>query len=196
MKKVKNNKGFTLVEVVIALALSAFLILGVTTIMNTSSRTYASLYNTVNLQYNSQIVATQLSERLVNCNGGIAWDSAQNTLSIVNLNDDGTKTLHAYTVSEDEILYGTVSTSAVSPDDITLTNFMNDTSNLSDIVSQNISQLSIDPSSTSGQIESVSLGIGFEKSTRVQAVYQVIALKNKPYYSDDLNDLLSTLNED
>ncbi len=195
MKTIQNNKGFTLVEVVIALALSAFLVVGVTTIMSTTSRTYGTLYNTVNLQYNSQIVATQLHDRIVNCNGGIAWNSAKSTLSVVNINEDGTKTLHAYTVQESEILYGTASTDALSPNDDVLVNFLNDDSNFTDVMTQNVTQLNIEPADTDGQIESVTLNINFEKRSRQQEVYQVIALRNEPFYSDDLTDLLSALSD-
>jgi prepilin-type N-terminal cleavage/methylation domain-containing protein len=95
-----NNKGFTLLELIIAFAIMSIVSAIVLGFLATGSNIFRSVYSESKLQYNSQLAMSQLQEYIIDCNGGICFetDASSNTktLSILNRNSDGTG--HLYTV--------------------------------------------------------------------------------------------------
>ena len=65
MKKV-NNKGFTLVELVIATAILSVISLTVLTLMTSGTNMYSGIQKRSNVLFKSQVASTQLEEILVN----------------------------------------------------------------------------------------------------------------------------------
>ncbi len=190
----KNNKGFTLVELIISTAISSVVILSATILMTAGARTYSSIYYTSNLQYNSQIVTTQLKERVLDCNGGIVWDEKSDTLSVVNINSDGTKTMHCYKLTDSILTYGTVTSSNITHDDALVT-FLQTSENIDDKMSENIAEFNVIPSDSSGKIDEIKLETTFENRGKSTTTQQNIALRNMPYYSDNIIDLLKDMQE-
>ncbi len=75
MKAKWSNKGYTLVELMITLAIFGIVMLGIAMIMRTTSVSYVSGSNEVSMQTEAQIVANQIEELLVDATGtiGTAW---------------------------------------------------------------------------------------------------------------------------
>ncbi len=185
----KNNKGFTMVELLVSIAILSFVITSLTVLMTTSSRTYANMFRTTNMQYESQIVMSQLQERIVDCNGGLAFDDAQDILYVVNINSDKTKTLHAFRLEQNKMLYGTAS-------DTQITDFVKDQNNIDSPMSQYLETFDVfSNEAVSGNISSITVDITFSYEDRVYDAYQAIALRNKPLFYNNLDDLLDNLNE-
>ena len=88
MKKRKNNQGFTLVELIVSMAILGIIALSASAFMIAGTRTYSSLNYAVRLQYEAQLVMAQLQEYTVDCTKGIAWDATQKTLYIANEDGD------------------------------------------------------------------------------------------------------------
>jgi prepilin-type N-terminal cleavage/methylation domain-containing protein len=88
MKKLFNNKGFTLVEMVVAFAILAVIMLTVTFVIGTSSNTYSKIATDINLQYESQLAMNQLQEYIIDCNACIGVNSGGDTLYVINKTDD------------------------------------------------------------------------------------------------------------
>ena len=88
MKKRKNNQGFTLVELIVSMAILGIIALSASAFMIAGTRTYSSLNYAVRLQYEAQLVMAQLQEYTVDCTKGIAWDATQKTLYIANEDSD------------------------------------------------------------------------------------------------------------
>lgn len=86
IKKI-GNKGFTLVEMVVAFAILAIVMLTVTLVISTSSNTYGKIATDINLQYESQMAMSQLQEYVIDCNAYMAAGSDGNTLYIFNKTD-------------------------------------------------------------------------------------------------------------
>ncbi len=80
--KQKKNRGFTLVELIVASAILGVVSLAAAGFMSVSARTYSSVNYSLRLQYASQLAMAQLQEYLIDCNGGISWDGTD--LYVVN----------------------------------------------------------------------------------------------------------------
>ena len=84
MKKLLQNKGFTLVEMVVAFAILAVVMLSVGFVISTSSRTYGRISADINLQYESQLAMSQLQEYIIDCNACVGVSSGGGSLYIIN----------------------------------------------------------------------------------------------------------------
>ncbi len=78
-----GNKGFTLVELIVATAILGLISLAVAGFMAAGARTYGSLNYTLRLQYQAQLAMSQMQEYVIDCVDGIQWDGTD-TLTIVN----------------------------------------------------------------------------------------------------------------
>jgi prepilin-type N-terminal cleavage/methylation domain-containing protein len=75
----KNNKGFTLVEMMVSIAILGIISVSLMTLVTSSMEYYRQVSNRVNLQYEYQIVMTQLREYSVNCNRALLFDDTDPT---------------------------------------------------------------------------------------------------------------------
>ncbi len=188
----KNNKGFTLVEMMVSISILSFIIVGLTVLLNSSTRGYSNMFRSTNLQYESQIVMSQIQERVIDCNGGIVWLDGSNTLLVVNKNPDNSKTVHGIRMVGTEMLYGT-STSSTDNDNAIL-NFS--TANITSPMSQYLSGFEVVSPSVAGEITTIDIATEFEFDNRNYSARQTVALRNKPYYYDNITDLIDRLNEE
>ena len=67
-----NNKGFSLVELLVSFAILGVISAIIGIMMTSGSNMFAKNRARLNLQYKSQIVASQIHSYLQNCNGGVA----------------------------------------------------------------------------------------------------------------------------
>lgn len=87
VKKLRCNKGFTLVELVAAFAILAVVMLSVGYAIGTGSRTYGRIAADINLQYESQLAMSQLQEYIIDCNTCVGVSPGGGSLYIVNKTD-------------------------------------------------------------------------------------------------------------
>lgn len=85
----KNNKGFTLTELIVSVAIFGILSVAVLGFVYASSRSYSSVYSSIGLQAESQLALNQVKERLIDCNGAVSFheDAASSTLRVVCITD-------------------------------------------------------------------------------------------------------------
>ncbi len=195
-KRASNNKGFTLVELIITIAVSSFVILSITVLLTTSVRTYGSLHSTINLQYNSQIVTTQIQERVLDCNGGIAFDDAENVLYVVNINDDGTKVLYVYRLADGDMMYGEKTSATTGTDDDIIVFAQDLSTNATDLMSRDILDFDVEAQVENGEVISAVIILDYLDEGNEYSVKQTISLRNSPLFKDNLPDLITGLNED
>ncbi|MBR4543367.1 MAG: type II secretion system protein [Lachnospiraceae bacterium] len=85
MRKFKNSeKGYTLVELLVAMAILVIMLMEVYAVMSNSSTIYRKGNYEVQIQTEAQQVVQQLEDLLVDCNGSVEFVSANKTLSISN----------------------------------------------------------------------------------------------------------------
>lgn len=83
----KNNRGFTLVELLVAMAVLMIVLVEVYSVMNSSSTIFSRSSSEIALQSEAQQVKTQIEDLMIDCNGRIDYDVSGNKISI--LNKDG-----------------------------------------------------------------------------------------------------------
>ncbi|MCL2634951.1 MAG: prepilin-type N-terminal cleavage/methylation domain-containing protein [Oscillospiraceae bacterium] len=81
-KKLKNKKGFTLVELLVGFAIFSIISLALVGFITMSTRSYRRTSAQINLQIEYQITMTMLSEYIIDSNERLAYNSANNELHI------------------------------------------------------------------------------------------------------------------
>ncbi len=95
----KNNKGFTLVELVVSIAIFGILSIAVMNFMTTGANLFSTVDTRLNLQYESQLAMAQLQEYIIDCNYSVMNRPTDNRIIVVNseyrFEDDGTESTDA-----------------------------------------------------------------------------------------------------
>jgi|GEM_PF-1085803 prepilin-type N-terminal cleavage/methylation domain len=86
MKKL-NNQGLTLIELILAMSISAIIIGAITMFMSTGSRSYQTADSEISLQTESQTIMNQITNAVQEANN-VSYDATMQTLSIYHLDSD------------------------------------------------------------------------------------------------------------
>ena len=164
MKKLrKNNRGVTLVELIVSTAILAIVAVAASAFMIAGTRTYSSVSYNVRLQYEAQIAMAQLQEYTVDCTDGIAWDGS--TLYIVNGTD-----VHLFKFdSQAETLSYAKTGKAENLDESTITY---------NLAAEHITDM--DVKLNEGQAE---ITLQMQRNSKTYSATQLIALRNRPEYA-------------
>lgn len=81
-----NNRGMTLVEMVVAFAILGIVSTSIFSMLLTGTKTYTKLTTTVKLQQQAQVATSNIERRILNCNGGLSYTSneEQDVLFLIN----------------------------------------------------------------------------------------------------------------
>ena len=151
-----DNRGLSLVELIVAftiLAIISGIMLG---FMVTSSNMYRNVSTEVSLQLQSQIVMAQLKEYIVDCNEEMTFDSVADTLTIKNSNGE----VHRFELrSDDKIYYN------------------------SDELATNVSVFSVvldyNYGASGATVSQATVTLVFKKNMKTYTESQIIALRNE-----------------
>lgn len=102
----KKNQGYTLVELIVTIAILALVGIGIGTIVSHALKNYRISRAEVNLQQESQLVGNQLMNLVIDANDGVSQDSGK--LNIYNYNSAGdvrSKTVIAYDDADGTLTY-------------------------------------------------------------------------------------------
>jgi len=161
MKKLrKNDRGFTLVELIVSTAILAIVALGAGAFMVAGTRVYSSLNYTVRLQYEAQLAMAQLQEYAVDCSDGIAWDPGQTKLYIA---DESAVHVFDYDETAKTIFYGTGSKAE------------NLTFAVDAIAAEHVEAMNV-----IFQEKQVEITLNMARSNKNYSATQIIALRNQP----------------
>lgn len=171
----RNQKGFSLVELIVAIAIMAVVGGAVVGFCLSGTNSYKNVSNEIDLQYEAQLVINQLEDLLVDSSKGIGYDSATNTLSIYN-NEE------AYDVvwnSTDSVVdlnrYAKVGTDMVMQSSNLMAEYVTDFS-------------VIIPTEDKNKNQTVNLSMKFEKADKEYLVTKNITLRNKTALFDKMDD--------
>ena len=89
MKYLKNNKGLSLVELIVAFAISAIAGVAVFGLMSAGSNHFNSTGKDVGLQYEQQVVVNRLRDSLIEASNAISYDDSTKTLLVYSQKDMG-----------------------------------------------------------------------------------------------------------
>ena len=106
MKKLlRNNKGLSLIELLVAFALLTVVSAAVLGLLTVGANSFRRVNSEVSLQYEAQLTMKQLQEYLVDCNRGLFWDSSTRELFIANADDENNVTIHRFGLVDGQIYY-------------------------------------------------------------------------------------------
>ena len=184
-----NNRGMTLIEMVVAFAILGVMSVSVYGIILTSTKTYTKMTSSVKLQYEAQLAMANIEKRIMNCNYAISWGQATATseddkkeLFIVNEDTSGKKTLQVIyrkTIT-DELHYGT--SALVGNFD----NNENITSNLTFyLLSEHVDDIKMQLVTTTGddgllRVKQVKVTLTMKQNDITYTTQKTIALRNQP----------------
>ena len=170
MKKLrKNNRGFTLTELIVSAAILGIVALAASAFMIAGTRAYSSVNYSVRLQYAAQIAMAQLQEYTVDCTDGIAWDGSM--LYIVNGNDVH---LFKFDSQADTLSYAKVRKA----------DNLNENTIASDLAAEHITDMDVNLSKGPAEIK-----LQMQRNTKTYSATQIIAMRNRPVVEDSWAEL-------
>ena len=102
-----KNKGFTLVELVVVMAIMGLLGLAVVNFIGTSSNQYKSATKEVDLQYEAQLTMNQIGDLLIDAQKGVKYESGSsaNPVEVASVNEENSITSQAASSDSKLIIY-------------------------------------------------------------------------------------------
>lgn len=181
----KNNKAFTLVELLVSLTIFLIVLTAIFGLMLTSARTYTSVNNNLSLQTESQLASNQLSNYLIDCNEAVGMTNS-NTLVIINEDSNTTDAIYtAYVFEFDssakELNYGKTTVTKVvnAQGAVTYSGSLDDVA--TDLISKDVKSFTVTLNSNSdNNITSVDYTLDMENRTKELTVSKTVALRNSP----------------
>lgn len=186
MKKAANNKGFSLIELIISIAILGVVAVAALGFMVSGTRGFSSVSSNVSLQYKSQLAMNYIQEYVIDCNTGICFDD--NTLYVLDaetVTDEETGddvvvyTAHVFKyVGSDKAIY--YMKSIATPQATGEYSFtVSDPDPLTDLLTDGVSSFSVAFSGTE-QVSEATVSIDFFIRNRTYSGTQTIALRNRP----------------
>ncbi|NCB51810.1 MAG: type II secretion system protein [Clostridia bacterium] len=186
MKRTKNNKGFSLIELIISIAILGIVAVAALGFMVSGTRGFSSVSSNVSLQYKSQLAMNYIQEYVIDCNTGICFQN--NTLYVIDSetvtnaetgDDEIVFNVHIFKyVSGDEAIYYMESTATYqATGEYSFT--VSDPDPLTDLLTDGVSSFSVSLSGIS-QVSEATVSIDFFLRSRTFSGSQTIALRNLP----------------
>ncbi|MDR0248314.1 MAG: type II secretion system GspH family protein [Oscillospiraceae bacterium] len=173
MKNKRGNGGFTLIELLVSFVILGVVSTGLVALMTAGSRTFRNVSNTSDVQYECQVVLSQVAEHIINCNGGIAVVGTLSngiyrggTLYVVDR--DGTTTAFTRSGSNNFMLNG-------------------------DVLSEIVTTFTAELTAPLDDCAEVTVTMTFTKGNRTYTGTQIISQRNKLVYENDITRLRTKL---
>ncbi len=189
LKQLKqNSKGFTLVELLVSIALVSVVSVGVFGLLLSSSKSFNNISYSLRLQVESQLAMTQMKEYILDADAGIAWNDTENTLCIVN--KDAAKPLTVIKL-QNGCIY--MHCSGIMPD-IPTTDWNILTEHVEDL-DFSFAPMTGDPPVVAANPTELTLTLKMKRENKEYTGTQTIALRNAPCFKATWADLYKTLAE-
>lgn len=177
-----GNKGFTLVELIVSVAILAIVMLAAFGFMLAGTKSYTSIDTHITRQFKAQLAVNQLGDSLMNCNAGLNTSDDGKTVYILE-RKDGACTVHAFKLADSEVRYGeaaaTENTQTRTENDvpITTTTYTASISNWSRVAGS-VDVFSVVLTPDAGAVKSAVISLRFKNSDKTYT--QTVALRNTP----------------
>lgn len=188
----QNNKGFSLVELIVALAIFAIAGVAVFGFMVNSSRLYQRTNVEVKLQYEQQLAVNQIRDMVVESDRGIYFDEASKTLALYGAaKQEGASTVYPVTVvryveSEQKMYYGIKNFAALA--DVSFASV--DTTKL---LAENVKEFKVDL--TKVKNDKVLFEVTFIVGDKEQTAKETVALRNRLVVSNEVDTIWGDMPE-
>lgn len=179
----KNNKGFTLIELIVCMLIFGIIVAAVFGFMISGSKSYSSLNGRADIQMDSQLTLNFLSNYLMNCDEAIYINEINSKTDTICIIDNASGGYIAYVfryVDADSTLYFSQSTSVTQKADGSFACSMGPQNILSNSVGgfSTDNDVTIDGSKT--MVSAINLKLSFKNHSTEKKCSQTVALRNKP----------------
>ncbi len=186
LKKKSNSKGFTLLELIISVAVLSVIMVMIFSMMTSGSVFFEKSNSMMKVSYSLQETLSQIKETVIDCSAAIKIenDSANNEFVVVNKKgtDDYMACAYKYDPAAKILYYG--ETSFVSPTDTTLPGKIK----CDKVLTEGVTAFSAsfvpsnnqDSETNLYRIRSLSVSVTVEKNGRSDSAVETIAPRNNP----------------
>ena len=181
----EDNRGFTLVELVICMVIFAIVVAAAFGFMISGSRSYGSVTERLNLQLDSQLAMNQLGDYIIDCNAGLYFETdletKTSTLYILNKGSSTTVfDVHVFQLkSSDNCIYYGFKEDAAELASSKLSIIKDIT--VEDLLAENVTKFTISTASSDNiKTSSALVTINFKRGNTSFNGEKIVALRNKP----------------
>ena len=182
-----NDHGFTLVELIVSIAILGVIAVAAAGFLLAGTRSYTNVNYAVRLQYESQLAMSQIQNYVIDCSYGIAWgtksanDTAgNNDLYIVNnTSEAGSYNVYVFKLDGDKLMLASGTKAAFPADKF-------------EIVADNVTNFTVTAVPTDGKVKSINITLTMSMGKKTYEATQTIALRNNPVYSGTYDGLFPT----
>lgn len=177
-----GNKGFTLVELIVSVAILAIVMLAAFGFMLAGTKSYTSVDTRITRQFKAQLAVNQLGDSLMNCNAGLNTSDDGKTVYILE-KKDGACTVHAFKFADSEVRYGEAAAAEYTQTrtengvPITTTTYTASISTWSRVAGS-VEVFSVVLTPGTGAVKSAVISLRFKNSDKTYT--QTVALRNTP----------------
>lgn len=101
-----NNKGVTLIELIVTMAVLSIVTVGIQGFIRTSAKINANAIPKVKLQYESQIVMANVQKRLINANKSVFFENGKLLMISEDDNEEEVVSLLVFNEADNTLYYG------------------------------------------------------------------------------------------
>lgn len=172
----KDNKGFTLVELIVSITIFAIVLAAVFGFMLAGSRTYNTVTNRLDLNLQAQLAMNQISDYIIDCNACLYYSGDR--LYIINEGEtSGDYTANVFEYKSDGCIYFGTGAATLNS---TTGNFTC-TVSTTDLLAKNVTGFATVPISSDGvNITSAVFTINFANKSASYSGKKTVALRNMP----------------
>lgn len=184
-----DDRGFTLVELIVSIIILAIVAAAAFGFMVAGAKSYTSVGDRLDLQMRAKVASSQITERLLDCNGAVYYDTANRKLYIANTAKNGTKytnTVYIYTYDPSTKTVAYAKAEALTQDApiSALDTYTTVVPTASVPLAEKVSDFSVTftPNTEKSPSASAALTISFEKAKATLSTQKTVALRNRPKY--------------